>query len=231
VGGTGALSLERVRLGLYRKACRQSASARDCERRRENGLILPVSKWTVFVSSLGQHGIRSTPAKIRGQCLKAMLVVITLRSFARTLSSRVQERARRFFPNYFARQLQRPGSDPSPGTDSFDRQNGRQKSIFTPAESDRFQIGTRNGPLSWHESSFHRSSMQKHLSVMTQAAGVVHINRKTGLLFWEREDLDPVLKQYTKNYLWEEGFIELALGILDPRPNESSDLFLDDVLN
>jgi hypothetical protein len=73
--------------------------------------------------------------------------------------------------------------------------------------------------------------MQKHLSVMTQAAGVVHIHRKTGLIFWERENLDPVLKQYTKNYLWEEGFIDLALGILDPQPNESSDLFLDDVLN
>ena len=76
-----------------------------------------------------------------------------------------------------------------------------------------------------------QSSMQKHLSVMTQAAGVVHINHKTGLLFWEREDLDPVLKQYTKNYLWEEGFIELALGILDPAPEQVPDLFLDDVLN
>ena len=77
----------------------------------------------------------------------------------------------------------------------------------------------------------YRSSMEKRLSVMTRAAGVVHINHKIGLIFWEREDLDPVLKQYTKNYLWEEGFIELALGILDPRPNESPDLFLDDVLN
>jgi hypothetical protein len=76
-----------------------------------------------------------------------------------------------------------------------------------------------------------RSSMQKQVSVTTRAAGVVHLNHKTGLIFWERQDLDPVLKQYTKNYLWEEGFIELALGILDPRPNESSDLFLDDVLN
>jgi len=79
--------------------------------------------------------------------------------------------------------------------------------------------------------AFQRSSMQKHLSVITRAAGVVHINRKTGLVFWEREDLDPVLKQYTKNYLWVEGFIELAIGILDPQPNEGSDLFLDDVLN
>ena len=73
--------------------------------------------------------------------------------------------------------------------------------------------------------------MEKRLSVVTRAAGVVYLNHKTGLIVWEREDLDPVLKQYTKNYLWEEGFIELALGILEPRPNESSDLFLDDVLN
>ncbi|HEY4815001.1 MAG TPA: hypothetical protein VIH58_10015 [Chthoniobacterales bacterium] len=77
----------------------------------------------------------------------------------------------------------------------------------------------------------YRSPMEKRLSVVTRAAGVVHLNHKTGLIVWEREDLDPVLKQYTKNYLWEEGFIELALGILEPRPNESSDLFLDDVLN
>jgi hypothetical protein len=79
--------------------------------------------------------------------------------------------------------------------------------------------------------AIYRNSMQKHLSVVTHKAGIVHINRQSGQLFWEEENLDPVLKQYTKNYLWAEGFIELALGILDPRPNESSDLFLDDVLN
>ena len=54
------------------------AKSQCCERRRENGLILPVSKWTVFVSSVGHHGIRSTPAKIRGQSLKAMLVVMMM---------------------------------------------------------------------------------------------------------------------------------------------------------
>jgi hypothetical protein len=73
--------------------------------------------------------------------------------------------------------------------------------------------------------------MQKHLSVITPVAGMVHINCQSGQLFWEQENLDPVVKQYAKNYLWTEGFIELAIGILDPRPNESSDLFLDDVLN
>ena len=73
--------------------------------------------------------------------------------------------------------------------------------------------------------------MQTHLSVITPVAGIVHINCQRGQLFWEEENLDPVVKQYAKNYLWTEGFIELAIGILDPRPNESSDLFLDDVLN
>jgi hypothetical protein len=73
--------------------------------------------------------------------------------------------------------------------------------------------------------------MQTHLSVITPVAGIVHINCQSGQLFWEEENLDPVVKQYAKNYLWAEGFIELALGILDPRPNEGSDLFLDDVLN
>ena len=73
--------------------------------------------------------------------------------------------------------------------------------------------------------------MQTHLSVITPVAGIVHINCQSGQLFWEEENLDPVVKQYAKNYLWTEGFIELAIGILDPRPNESSDLFLDDVLN
>ena len=73
--------------------------------------------------------------------------------------------------------------------------------------------------------------MQKHLSVITDKAGIVYIDCQSGHLFWEEENLDPVLKQYTKNYLWAEGFIEQALGILDPQPNESSDLFLDDVLN
>ena len=73
--------------------------------------------------------------------------------------------------------------------------------------------------------------MQTHLSVITPVAGIVHINCQSAQLFWEEENLDPVVKQYAKNYLWAEGFIELALGILDPRPNEGSDLFLDDVLN
>jgi hypothetical protein len=70
--------------------------------------------------------------------------------------------------------------------------------------------------------------MHKKLMVMTQAAGIVHINRKTGQILWEQRNLDPVLRQYAKKYLVEEGFIEQALGALDPQPSESGDLFLDD---
>jgi hypothetical protein len=73
--------------------------------------------------------------------------------------------------------------------------------------------------------------MQKHLSVVTPVAGMVHINCQSGQLFWEEENLDPVVKQYAKNYLWAEGFIELALGILDPSPHPVPDLLLDDVLD
>jgi hypothetical protein len=74
-------------------------------------------------------------------------------------------------------------------------------------------------------------SMQKNLVVMTQGAGIVRINRKTGQILWEQKNLDPVLRQYAKKYLVEEGFIEQALGALDPQPNESVDLFLDDISN
>jgi hypothetical protein len=74
--------------------------------------------------------------------------------------------------------------------------------------------------------------MQKHLSVITHAAGgVVHINRQTGHLFWEEENLDPVVKQYAKKYLVQEGFVEQALGALDPEPNESANLYRDDISN
>jgi hypothetical protein len=73
--------------------------------------------------------------------------------------------------------------------------------------------------------------MQKHLSVVTHRAGMVHINCQNGQLFWEEENLDPVVKQYAKKYLVQEGFVEQALGVLDPEPHPVWDLFLDDVLN
>jgi hypothetical protein len=76
-----------------------------------------------------------------------------------------------------------------------------------------------------------RSSMQKHLSVKTQRAGIVHINCQSGHMFWEKENLDPVVRQYAKKYLVQEGFLEQAIGALDPQINESADLFLEDISN
>ena len=73
--------------------------------------------------------------------------------------------------------------------------------------------------------------MQKYLSVITHKVGIVHINRQSGHLFWEEENLDPVVKQYAKKYLVQEGFLEQALGVLDPVPQPVPDLFLDDVLS
>ena len=72
--------------------------------------------------------------------------------------------------------------------------------------------------------------MQKHLSVKTQRAGTVHINCQSGHLFWEEENLDPVVRQYAKKYLVQEGFLEQALGVLNPQPNYDADLFLDEIL-
>jgi hypothetical protein len=70
--------------------------------------------------------------------------------------------------------------------------------------------------------------MQKHLSVVTHRAGIVHINCRSGQLFWEEENLDPVVKQYAKKYLVQEGFVEQALGVLDPEQHPVRDLFLDE---
>jgi len=72
--------------------------------------------------------------------------------------------------------------------------------------------------------------MRKYLVVITQAAGVARIDRKTGRIRWEQKNLDPALRRYARKYLVREGFIELALGILDPELNERVDLFLDDDL-
>ena len=46
-------------------------------------------------------------------------------------------------------------------------------------------------------------------------------------MFWEKEDLDPVLKQYAKKYIMDEGFLEQALGALEPLPDRDS--LFDDV--
>jgi hypothetical protein len=68
----------------------------------------------------------------------------------------------------------------------------------------------------------------QHYFVLTGAVGVVHIDRQTGVMFWEKEDLDPVLKQYAKKYIMDEGFLEQALGALEPLPDREIDSFFDD---
>ena len=71
--------------------------------------------------------------------------------------------------------------------------------------------------------------MQKYLSVKIREAGVVHINCQSGHMFWEEENLDPVVQQYARKYLVQEGFVEQALGALEPQPDGLS-LFYDDDL-
>jgi hypothetical protein len=60
------------------------------------------------------------------------------------------------------------------------------------------------------------TSMQGNYSISNHLAGTVHIDRATGALSWDQENLDPVLKRYVKKYLLDEGFIEKAIGMLDP---------------
>jgi hypothetical protein len=73
--------------------------------------------------------------------------------------------------------------------------------------------------------------MQKYLCVKIRKAGVVHINCQTGHMFWEEENLDPAWRESVKKYLVQEGFVELALGVLNPQPNYDADPFLDEITN
>ena len=58
--------------------------------------------------------------------------------------------------------------------------------------------------------------MQENYSVANHLAGTVHIDRVTGTLRWDRKNLDPVIQRYVKRHLFDEGFIEQAIGMLDP---------------
>jgi hypothetical protein len=58
--------------------------------------------------------------------------------------------------------------------------------------------------------------MQEKYSFANPLVGTVFINQVTCALSWDQENLDPVIKSYVKRYLFEEGFIEQALGMLDP---------------
>ena len=71
-------------------------------------------------------------------------------------------------------------------------------------------------------------NLMQHYFVLTDAVGVVHINRQTGMMCWEQEDLDLILKQYARKYIVDEGFLEQALGALEPLPEREIDSFFDD---
>ena len=60
------------------------------------------------------------------------------------------------------------------------------------------------------------NSMQEKCSIAHPLVGTVHIDHITGALSWDQDDLDPLVKRYVKRYLFDEGFIEQALGMLDP---------------
>jgi hypothetical protein len=63
--------------------------------------------------------------------------------------------------------------------------------------------------------------MQENFSVINHLAGTVHINRSTGALKWDHANLDPAIRRYVKMYLFDEGFIEQALEMLDPGIDEA----------
>jgi len=73
-------------------------------------------------------------------------------------------------------------------------------------------------------------SMEKYLRVHTSTAGFVCIDLVTGNLRWEKEGLDPVMRQCAKKYLVIEGFIEQAVGALDPAPDREVKAMLDSIL-
>jgi hypothetical protein len=59
--------------------------------------------------------------------------------------------------------------------------------------------------------------MQVKYSIANHLAGTVDIDHATGALSWDQKNLDPVVQRYVKRYLFDEGFIEQALGTLDPK--------------
>jgi hypothetical protein len=61
--------------------------------------------------------------------------------------------------------------------------------------------------------------MREKYSIANHLAGTVHIDYTTGALSWDQHNLDPVIQSYVKRYLFDEGFIEEALGVLDPKPD------------
>jgi hypothetical protein len=72
--------------------------------------------------------------------------------------------------------------------------------------------------------------MDKYLRVHTPMSGFVRIEIATGNLDWESEDLDPVAMKYAEKYLVIEGFVEQAIGALDPAPDSEVKAILDSIL-
>jgi hypothetical protein len=60
-------------------------------------------------------------------------------------------------------------------------------------------------------------------------AGIVHIDSATGIVTFGEKQLDPVLEQFAKKYLVYEGFIEQAIGALDPIPDQWISILLDNI--
>jgi hypothetical protein len=73
--------------------------------------------------------------------------------------------------------------------------------------------------------------MQENFTVTTHMAGTVYINRVTGALSWDRDKLAPVIRRYVKKYLLDEGFIEHALGILDPQIDQETVTLLKSLMD
>jgi hypothetical protein len=72
--------------------------------------------------------------------------------------------------------------------------------------------------------------MEKYLRIHTSMAGFVRVELDTGKLGWERTDLDPVMQQYAQKYLVLEGFVEQAVGALDPAPDSELKAMLDSIM-
>jgi hypothetical protein len=73
--------------------------------------------------------------------------------------------------------------------------------------------------------------MQENYSIVHHLVGTVHIHQMTGALSWDRKNLDPVAQRYVKRYLFDEGFIEQALGMLDPALDPKVPEFLQSLVD
>jgi hypothetical protein len=73
--------------------------------------------------------------------------------------------------------------------------------------------------------------MQEKYTVAHPLVGPIHIDHITGALSWNQKTIDPVIKRYVKLYLFDEGFIEHALGMLDPAIDQETALLLKTLMD